>query len=119
MLRTKLVLTGMVVLVMAAGVTVGRLSVAPSETTISRGVSAPDGDKHHQQPWTRALNLTPDQQASIDLTWKATRPQMDVVMSERKGLDKTRDQEIRALFTPEKLTAYDKILSDYKAQVAA
>jgi hypothetical protein len=116
MWRSKIILTGMVILVMAAGVSVGRLSwtfVQPAST------QTPARSDHHRPSWVTILNLTPDQQQQVDAIWKSTKPQMEMVTENRANLSKERDAAILGLFSPDQAVAYEKILGDYHAEVAA
>ncbi|MGA2582091.1 MAG: Spy/CpxP family protein refolding chaperone [Tepidisphaeraceae bacterium] len=116
MWRSKIILTAMVILVMAAGVTVGRLSMTFAQTA---NTSTQGPKDNHRLPWWARLNLSSEQQQQVDAIWKSTRPQMEMVTENRRNLDKERDVAIRGLFTPDQATAYDKILSDYHSDVAA
>jgi hypothetical protein len=115
MLRTKVVLLSTVMLTLAAGVTVGRLSAPPIVSTEAHP------EQHHSKnpPWVADLGLNSDQQQKMDAIWQDTRKKIDVAMEGRKSLDTERQQAVRNLFTPDQQTAYDKIIADSRSKQAA
>jgi hypothetical protein len=114
MIRTKLILAFTVVLVMAAGLTVGRLSVTP---VIPLAVTPTTHPSHEHRPpfaGVGGLNLTVIQQAEIDHIWQNTRSTLEPLMEEERAIEPDRDAAIRKLFTPDQLAAYNKIIQDFK-----
>ena len=109
MRRSTIFLSTAAVLVLSAGMVVGRLSSRFS------GMRPPD----HDHNWfTDQLNLTPDQHEKMDAIWADTKTQMDKINDHRHGMDHDRDAAIRKLLTPEQLTAYDGIFDAYHAKRA-
>ena len=109
MRHTKVIFIATVVLVLSAGVVVGRLSAKlPAAVPPTRG---------DPPSWLAdQLNLTADQHQRMDAIWAETKQKMDHAFDGRHTLDKEREQAIRALLTPEQKTAYDKIQSDFRAK---
>lgn len=101
----KFILLLTIVLMLGAGVVVGRLwarlpvAVAPT-------------DKPQSYP-ARELNLTPDQQKEMDAIWSDTRQKIGDTFERRRELDRQRDQAIEELLTEEQKAAYKKIMSDH------
>ncbi len=106
MRRSTILLSTASVLVLSAGLVVGRLS-AHLPVTASRGAD-------HGKGWfSDTLGLSPDQKSKMDGIWSEVRQQVDKMGDRRHGLDHDRDVAIRGLLTPEQSTAYDKIFADY------
>jgi len=107
MRRSTIFLSATAVLVLSAGLVVGRLSARLP-------VAAKPAD--HGREWFQdTLGLTPDQHQKMDAIWADVKMQMDKNHDRQRGLDKERDAAIRALLTPEQSAAYDKIFQDYHA----
>jgi hypothetical protein len=111
MMNSNLVLASTVLLVLGAGVVVGRLSDhLPMRT--------PNAATQEQRPrsWlVDQLKLTTDQRQKMDAIWAATRQEFDKDFEERRAQQKDRDQAILNLLSPQQRVAYDKINNDYHA----
>jgi cell division protein ZapA (FtsZ GTPase activity inhibitor) len=104
--RSTILLSIAAVLVLCAGVVVGRLW-----TRLPAAVMPPHQD--HDRGWFQdTLALTPEQRKDMDGIWADVKQQVDKINDRRHAIDKDRDAAIRALMTPEQLTAYDKIFAD-------
>jgi Spy/CpxP family protein refolding chaperone len=107
MRRSTIFLSTTAVLVLSAGLVVGRLSAH-----LPVGQHPPD----HGRGWFQdSLGLTPDQKTKMDAIWADLKSQRDKDDELRRGLDRERDAAIKALLTPEQSIAYDKIFQDYHA----
>jgi Spy/CpxP family protein refolding chaperone len=105
MRRSTIFLSTAAVLVLSAGLVVGRLSAHLPVVT-----QTPD----HGRGWFQdSLGLTPDQRQKMDAIWADVKAQRDKEDDRRRGLDHDRDTAIRALLTPEQSTAYDRIFQDF------
>jgi hypothetical protein len=107
MRRSTILLSTASVLVLGAGLVVGRLSAKlPAE------LPPPPG---HGRGWfTESLGLTPDQKLKMDGIWAGVRQEVDKMGDRRHTLDRDRDAAIRALLTPEQEAAYEKVFSEYR-----
>src|SRR5581483_9979532 len=109
MKRSKQVFLITTVLVLAAGVVLGRLS--------SR---LPDDHfpPHKQPPWVAQLGLSAEQQKQMDAIWAETRKKMDesreAADQHRQELQQQRDDAIHKLLSADQQAAYDKIQEDYR-----
>jgi len=118
MRRSTVFLSTAAVLVLSAGLVVGRLSahlavVAPA--VVAPPVAPPPPAGHGRGWFPDTLGLTPEQQKNMDAVWADVKNQMDKSQDKRKALDHDRDAAIKALLTPEQSTRYDKIFEDYHA----
>lgn len=106
--RIRIIMLVAFVLVMSAGVVVGRLwARLPVETR-------PQG---RSPSWLAdQLQLSSDQRQQMDAIWNDTKQQIGALMDHRRGLDREREQAIRNLLTPDQRTAYDKINDDFRAR---
>jgi Spy/CpxP family protein refolding chaperone len=109
MRKSTIFLSAAAVLVMGAGIVLGRLS--------TRLQAPPPQHAEHGRGWFQdQLSLSPDQRKSMDSIWADVRQQVDKLNEQRRGIDKDRDLAIRALLSPEQLTAYDKLFADARAR---
>jgi hypothetical protein len=107
MSRTPFILVVMIVLVLGAGVVVGRLWANLPVIT--------HHDEEKPKDWpAQILKLTPDQQTRMDAIWTETHQKMDETFEERRALDRERDQAIAALLSPEQYVFYEEIQKAYK-----
>jgi hypothetical protein len=98
------------VLVLSAGMVVGRLSAHFA----SPGLVKPATEKQHE--WLpETLGLTPDQDQKMKAVWDDVGQQMNKSHEKQRNLDKDRDAAIKALLSPEQSKAYDQIFTDYHA----
>jgi hypothetical protein len=105
--RTRFILVVTIMLVLGAGVVVGRLWA--NLPAISRG-----GD-NKPQDWTKeALKLTADQQKQMDAIWAEVHQKIDETFEQRKALDHEHDQAISALLSPEQYISYEEIQQEYR-----
>ncbi len=111
MSRVKIILLTAFVLVLSAGMVVGRLSAQLPVVKAERTGPAPS--------WLAdELNLTPDQRKQMDAIWADAKPKMDKLFERRQELDRERDQAIQDLLTPAEWTAYGKIMDDFHSRRA-
>jgi len=112
MTHSNIILISTALLVMSAGVVVGRLSDRiPAEQAKPQ---APAHAPQHSRSWlVEQLNLTSDQRLKMDAIWADTRAQIDKTFQSRSDLEKARDQAIHDLLTPDQRTAYDQINLDF------
>jgi hypothetical protein len=110
MLRSKFIFALCVLLMMCAGVVVGRLSVlVPKAGSLA---TQPSGRGPN---WlVDQLHLTADQQHQMDAIWSDTRQKMDKAGEQRHAAEKARDQAIRNLLSDTQQSEYDKILDDFR-----
>jgi cell division protein ZapA (FtsZ GTPase activity inhibitor) len=111
MRRSTILLSIAAVLVLSAGVVVGRLW-----TRLPASVVVPPHADHDRGWFQDTLALTPDQRKNMDGIWADVKQQVDKINDRRHAIDKDRDAAIRALMTPEQLAAYDKIFADVHAK---
>jgi hypothetical protein len=108
MRRSTIFLSTAAVLVLSAGMVVGRLSTRLNTV-------APHGD--HDRGWFQdTLGLTPEQKKNMDGIWADTKQQVDKLNDQRHTVDRDRDSAIRALLSPQQSMAYDKIFADTHAK---
>src|SRR5438309_3363879 len=99
MSRSKSILSLTIVLVLAAGVVVGRLwarlptnvPVAPATTEPVRLPVSP----------AEALHLTPEQRKQMDEIWNDVRAKIGKTFDDTRNAAKQRDQKIQELLTPQ------------------
>jgi Spy/CpxP family protein refolding chaperone len=110
MSRTRVILMSAFLLVMCAGVVVGRLwNELPIQAKTAGGSPSWLADQ---------LNLRPDQRQQMDAIWAETGPRIQKSFDDRQSLDREREQKIQELLTPAEWTAYDKIVEDFRAKRA-
>jgi Spy/CpxP family protein refolding chaperone len=98
------------VLVLCAGVVVGRLSMQLAAT-------APPPPPGHPPSWLAdQLDLTADQRQQMDAIWADVKQQIGSGWDKRHDLDHERDQAIQNLLTDQQKTAYQKIYDDYRSK---
>src|ERR1700761_8020731 len=108
--RSKFVLSIAAILVLSAGLVVGRLW-----TRLMPSAPGPD----HGRGWfIEQLNLSSDQRQKMDAIWANTKQQVDKMSDRRHALDKERDEAIRTLLTAEQMAAYDSIFDIYHTKRA-
>jgi len=103
-----------VVLMLGAGVVVGRLSLAPlAPATI------PQTQPDRPRQWFDQLALSPQQRQEMDAIWSDTKQKLHNLnmMDRRHELDKQRDEAIRALLNEQQLASYDQINGDFHAKL--
>jgi hypothetical protein len=109
MMRSNLVLLTTAVLVLGAGVVLGRLST--QWTPIMRPPPRP-------RSWLAdQLKLTADQRKQMDAIWAETRTKIDQTFQSRHDLDQQREKDILALLSTQQRTAYEKINADFRAKI--
>jgi Spy/CpxP family protein refolding chaperone len=106
MRRSTVFLSVASVLVLGAGLVVGRLSDRLRPV-------APPAVEHGKGWFSDTLGLSMEQKLKMDGIWSDVRQQIDKMGDRRHSLDRDRDAAIRALLTPEQSEAYDKIFADY------
>ena len=108
MRRSTLILSTAAVLVLSAGLVVGRLSTM---------LKPPAPPQDHNRGWFQdTLGLSAEQRKNMDGVWADVKQQVDKINDRRHATDKDRDTAVRALLTPEQLAAYDKIFADTHAK---
>jgi hypothetical protein len=117
MWRREIVLLATVVLVMCAGIVVGRLSVKlPAQNAVvtqpaTKPASRPGRVTIASLP--DMLQVSPDQRSNMDQIWHKAGDSMRSLESDRRQLESDHNQKILAIFSPEQLAEYKKINDDY------
>src|ERR1700678_577250 len=117
--RLSMLLISTSVLVLCAGVMLGRVSVrVPNEAVVNPAqMSGPDTRPHDNRDWLNAeLKLSPDQQTKMDAIWNQARADTSKSFDERRQLDRQRDDAVLNLLTPEQKAQYQQIVDNYKKQ---
>jgi hypothetical protein len=116
MQRSTILLSTSAVLVLSAGLVVGRLwGQLSSRVPV---VTKPAEVEHPRGWFPDALGLTPDQDQKMKAIWDDARQRLEKNGEHRRTLDKDRDAAIRGLLTPDQSVAYDKIFQDYRTHWA-
>jgi Spy/CpxP family protein refolding chaperone len=104
MLRRKFIFVVTSLLVLSAGLAVGRLTAR-----------MPGPFHIHESPraWFEQLGLTADQRQQMDAIWDQTRDKMQELTDRRHDLERERDREIHDLLSPQQQLAYDIIRQEY------
>lgn len=111
MSKRKIILTMTVVLVLGAGLAVGRLTAR---------LPGPFYGHDMSRSWIAdQLKLTAQQREEMDAIWADAKTQMQDLGKQRHELEQQRDQSVRDLLTDQQKAAYDKIFSDYHTQRSA
>jgi Spy/CpxP family protein refolding chaperone len=112
MKRSRQVLLMMAVLVLCAGVVVGRLSAR-----LSAEISPPPPG--HTPSWLAdQLDLTTDEQQKMDAIWADVKQQMSRDWDKRHDLDRQRDEAVRDLLSNDQLVQYEEIYETYREKRA-
>ena len=106
--RLKYLLVPMVVLVLGAGMVIGRISTRLQATT-------QPADKAHGW-FDEQLNLSADQRKQMDAIWGDVRQNVGKTFEGRAALDKERDQAILDLLSDDQKKAYNAVLDNYRAK---
>jgi len=110
MKQSKTIFLTTVILVMIAGLAVGRLSARMpiAGVPVVPAVRLP--------PWMQQLNLTPDQAQQMDVIWQPLMQQLhsSTFQEKRRTLEQQREQAILAILNAEQRTAYGKITDQYR-----
>jgi len=102
----------MAVLVLCAGVVVGRLSARLSD-------EAPPPPTGHTPSWLAdQLDLTADQQQKMDAIWADVKQQMSKDWDKHRDLDRQRDEAVRDLLSDDQLVQYEAIYDAYRVKRA-
>jgi hypothetical protein len=102
----RLILFATFVLVLVAGIVLGRLWGRLPERRAPSGASP---------SWLAdQLDLSHDQRQKMDAIWADTRKELGQTMKERHDLEKQRDDAIVALLTPAQKAQYDRILQNFR-----
>jgi Spy/CpxP family protein refolding chaperone len=113
MSRSKLILVATFVLVLSAGMVVGRLMAKLPTMAVSHATTQPS-----QQPWWAAqLDLTTSQRTQMDAIWADVKPKVDETFDRRRQLERKREEAVEDLLGPQ-YPAYAKIFTDFYAQRA-
>jgi Spy/CpxP family protein refolding chaperone len=114
MSRAKLVILSAFVLVLVAGVMVGRLwARLPMQ-----GHAPPPTDR--SPSWLAdELQLTPEQRQQMDAIWADVRQKNEQKLERRRSLDHERDQAIEELLGPEQWAAYGRLMDEFRLKHAA
>jgi Spy/CpxP family protein refolding chaperone len=102
-----------------AGVAVGMSGLVgrahPVDTSNPTPTTKPDD---HFPAVGKALDLTSEQKQKMEAIWKDAHSKSEKLHQTMAEDEKARSAEIRKLFTPEQLTAYDELLHSHDATVA-
>ena len=113
--RSRTVLSIAAILVLSAGLVVGRLSDRiPAVRSVPPGGHGGHGGDPGHGWFTDALDLSVDQRRQMDAIWSDVRGQIGKTWDQRHDLDRKRDAAVRALLTPQQAAAYDKVWADYR-----
>lgn len=107
--RLKILLVPTVVLVLAAGMVIGRIS-SKLPVAATQPTEKPGGWFDEQ------LNLSADQRKQMDAIWGDVRQNMGKTFEGRQTIDKERDQAIRDLLSDDQKKQYDAIYESYRAK---
>jgi hypothetical protein len=112
--RKVILLLCTVILVLGAGVVVGRLLAPLPAAAIVQ--TQPDRPR---PPWFDQLALSSQQRQQMDAIWDDTRQKLHNLnfLDHRRELDKQRDAQIRGLLSTSQVAAYDQINTDFRAKV--
>jgi Spy/CpxP family protein refolding chaperone len=112
MSRSKVILLATFVLVLSAGMVVGRLMATLPTMTVTHPTTQPS-----QQPWWAAqLDLTTSQRTQMDAIWADVKPKVDETFDRRRQLERKREEALEDLMGPTQYAAYEKIFKDFYAQ---
>ncbi len=96
-----------VLLMLGAGIVLGRLSTRVQPLPATRPTTGP--------AWfDEQLNLSTDQKKQMDSIWSDTRQKMEKLFERQRGLEADRDKQIKDLLTEEQRTKYDAIRNSYR-----
>jgi Spy/CpxP family protein refolding chaperone len=110
MSRRQIAFLTTMVLVLCAGVVVGRLTTR---------IPVPAPEQGPRPSWiAQQLDLSTDQRQQMDAIWADTRQKMDQSSEKRHDLDKQRDAEVQALLSDQQRAAFEKIMTAYHSQRA-
>lgn len=111
--RVKILVVGLTVLGISAGVVTGMLvSRLPAVSSAAHPLPPmPPGGV--PAPLVEELQLTPDQQDKMRAIWEGTRDQVHDCFDEAERLQKERDEAIAAIMTPEQKAQFEKIAKTY------
>jgi len=110
MSHRKVLLLVLVVLVLGAGVTVGRLSARLPEETAPRRSSG-------SLPWVKEqLNLSTQQEQQMDQIWAEAKARMTKTFEDQQALDRQRTEEVNDLLTPDQRVKYQAVMDQFHAQ---
>jgi Spy/CpxP family protein refolding chaperone len=117
MRRSTIFLSAAAVLVLGAGLVVGRLSadLSVAAKPVSSATTRPTEGGHGRGWFPDQLGLTPDQDQKMKAIWADVQAQMDKNRDHQHALEHDRDVAIHALLSPQQSAAYDKIQQDYHA----
>lgn len=107
--RSNLIILATFILVLSAGMVVGRLwaKLAP---VVERSAD-------HQPSWLAdQLELTTQQRQQMDAIWADTKQKLDKAGERRAELDRDREQAVLAMLTPAQQKSYQKIIADFRAR---
>jgi hypothetical protein len=105
----KILFLSTLLLVLGAGVVVGKLSTRLPEMVVGKpGGGGP--------PWAAQLGLTAEQQKQWDAIWADVSPKIGKTFDSRRAIDRERDQAVLALLTSEQRAAFEKIQNDCRVK---
>ena len=112
--NTRSILLAAFILVLSAGVVLGRLWAK-----LPMVESAPTTRPATQPSWlAEQLGLSPAQGQQVDAIWAETKLQLSKTGERRHTLDATREQAVVALLSSDQQKAYEQILTDFRARRA-
>src|SRR5580704_5642737 len=105
MVHSNLVLLSTAVLVLGAGVMVGRVT-----DRVGHGPQHEHGPFHENYTWiSDQLNLTTDQQKQMDAIWSDTRKNLESLFQNQRSAEQAREKSIENLLTDSQKAQYEKI----------
>jgi Spy/CpxP family protein refolding chaperone len=113
MSRSRIILLATFVLVLSAGMVLGRLWATLPVVTVAHPATQP---AQPQPWWAPSLDLTAAQRQQMDAIWADTKPKVDETFERRRQLDGKREDAIESLLGPMQYAAYEKIITDFSTQ---
>jgi Spy/CpxP family protein refolding chaperone len=110
--RMKLLVIGLTVLGLSAGVVAGML-VSRLPATAEPAGAGPHGPPGMSPALVEQLQLTPQQQDEMKKIWEGVRGDVQQCFQRAQDLQKQRDDKILEMLTPEQKAQFEKISTDY------
>ena len=111
--RIELLLIGLVVVALSAGVVAGVL--ASRLPAVNPGAAAPAGPGE-MTPLAQELGLTADQQEKMKEIWEGVRERVHSTFDDAQRLQRERDDTLIALLNEDQKARFEKISKDFAAR---